>query len=89
MSLKDDVYNVGSDKMNYSKEEIAYLVKDKVDYYLHFAEFGSDEDKRNYEVSYEKIHNLGYDTKISLNEGIDELIKASSILDIHNEYSNL
>ena len=30
------------------------MIKDKVEYYLHFAEFGEDEDKRNYEVSYKK-----------------------------------
>ena len=87
--LKGNVFNVGSEKMNYSKEEIAYQVKKKVDYYLHFAEFGTDEDKRNYEVSYQKIHSRGFDTTISLDEGIDELIKVSSLLDIHNEYSNV
>jgi nucleoside-diphosphate-sugar epimerase len=87
--VKDGIFNVGSDKMNYSKEEIAREVKKKVDYYLHFAEFGSDEDKRNYEVSYRKIRALGFDTSISLEEGIDELIKVSSLLDIHNEYSNV
>ncbi|MDO8526145.1 MAG: SDR family oxidoreductase [Deltaproteobacteria bacterium] len=87
--LKDNVYNVGSEKMNYSKEEIALIVKKKVDYYLHFAEFGSDEDKRNYEVSYRKINALGFDISISMEDGIDELIKVSSLLDIHNEYSNV
>ena len=87
--LKDGVFNVGSEKMNYSKEEIAEQVKKKVDYYLHFAEFGTDEDKRNYEVSYKKIRALGFDTTVSLEDGIDELIKASSLLDIRNEYSNV
>lgn len=87
--VKGGVFNVGSDKMNYSKEEIAYEVKKKVDYYLHFAEFGTDEDKRNYEVSYQRIRALGFDTSISLEEGIDELIKVASLLDIRNEFSNV
>jgi len=47
--LKNSVFNVGEEKMNYSKKDIAYEVKKKVDYYLHFASFGTDEDKRNYE----------------------------------------
>ena len=75
--------------MNYSKEDIAYEVKKKVDYYLHFAYFGTDEDKRNYEVSYKKIQSLGFDTTISLEEGIDELVKTAEILKIYNEYSNV
>ena len=87
--LKNGVFNVGSEKMNYSKEEIAYEVKKKVDYYLHFADFGTDEDKRNYEVSYNKIQLLGFDTTISLEEGIDELVKAAELIEIYNDYSNV
>ncbi len=87
--LRDNVYNVGSETMNYSKEEIASKVKEKVDYYLHYAEFGTDEDKRNYEVSYDKIRSLGFETTISLEQGIEELIKAANMLDINNEFSNV
>ena len=88
-NLRDNVYNVGSETMNYSKEEIATKVKEKVDYYLHYADFGTDEDKRNYEVSYDKIRSLGFETTISLEQGIDELIKAAEMLDINNEFSNV
>ena len=87
--LRDNVFNVGSERMNYSKEDIANEVKKRADYYLHFAEFGTDEDKRNYEVSYAKIQALGFDTTVSLEEGIDELIKAAGMLDINNEFSNV
>ena len=87
--LKDGVFNVGSEEMNYSKEAIAYEIKAKVDYYLHFAEFGTDEDQRNYEVSYKKINSLGFHPTISLSDGIDELIKVSILLDVSNEYSNV
>lgn len=87
--IKNTVYNVGSEKMNYSKEEIAVILKRKVDYYLHFAEIGSDEDKRNYEVSYKKMNAAGFETTISLEEGIDELIHVSQVLDIHHPYSNV
>ena len=53
--VKDDVYNVGHETMNFTKEEVASKILEHVDYYLHFAEVGSDADQRNYEVSYEKI----------------------------------
>ena len=58
--MKNDTFNVGGDFNNYNKEEIALMIKEKVDYYLHFAEFGEDEDKRNYEVSYKKINDAGF-----------------------------
>ena len=53
--VKDDVYNVGHETMNFTKEDVARKILEHVDYYLHFAEVGSDADQRNYEVSYEKI----------------------------------
>ena len=87
--MKNDVYNVGGEMNNFNKEEIALMIKNKVDYYLHFAEFGQDEDKRNYEVSYEKINKKGYKIKTTVEEGINELIKASPALDIRSKYKNV
>ena len=58
-TMKDDVYNVGHESMNFTKEDVARQVLKHVDYYLHFAEVGTDADKRNYEVSYEKIRSKG------------------------------
>ena len=54
-TVRDDVYNVGHESMNFTKEDIARMVLKHVDFYLHFAEVGTDADQRNYEVSYEKI----------------------------------
>lgn len=84
-----EVYNVGSENMNYSKEDIANVVREKVDFYLHFADVGKDEDQRNYEVSYAKINGLGYRTSISVEDGIAELIKAYQVIDVKNPYANV
>jgi nucleoside-diphosphate-sugar epimerase len=73
---KNQIYNVGSEKMNYTKKDIALKIREKIPFYLHFAEIGQDEDKRDYEVSYQKIREAGFETKISMDEGIEELIKA-------------
>jgi nucleoside-diphosphate-sugar epimerase len=73
---RNEIYNVGSEKMNYTKKDIALKIKEKVPFFLHFAEVGEDEDKRDYEVSYAKIRKAGFQTKIGIDEGIDELIKA-------------
>ncbi len=87
-SLPDKVYNVGDNANNISKEEIALKIKKRIKYYLHFAEIEKDEDKRNYFVSYDRINTAGFKTTISIDEGIDELIKACPLFPPHNPYRN-
>ena len=87
--MKNNTYNVGGDFNNYNKEEIALMIKERVDYYLHFAEIGEDEDKRNYEVSYKKINDKGFHIKTTVQDGINELIKACPALDIRSKYKNV
>ena len=50
---------------------MALLMQKRIDDYLHFAEIGEDA----YKVSYEKIRKVGFETTISLKEGLTELIK--------------
>ncbi len=79
--MKDNVYNVGSDTMNYSKKEVCEMINSKVpNSYFNYADVGSDADKRNYVVSYEKLNKLGYTTTITLEEGIDELLKTIPLI---------
>jgi nucleoside-diphosphate-sugar epimerase len=87
--MKDEIYNVGSENMNLTKEEVALLVKKYVDFYLHFAEIGTDPDQRDYEVSYEKIRSKGFETQISMEDGIKEMVEALKLLKPENPYSNM
>lgn len=86
--MKGEIYNVGSNSMNYSKEEICRLIRKKVDFYLHFADIGHDADQRDYIVSYDKLEKLGFKTAISMEEGIAELIKVAEIITIPSPYHN-
>ena len=86
--MRGQVYNVGSETMNYSKAQVCELIRKYVDYYLHYAAVGEDADKRNYVVSYKKIGNLGYRTTITVEEGVKELNRALQVLDVRNAYSN-
>ncbi len=88
-SVKDDVYNVGHESMNFTKEDIARAVLKHVDYYLHFAEVGTDADKRNYEVSYEKIRAKGFETTIDMDRGIGELARACNLIEFQNPFANV
>lgn len=74
-------YNVGLDEANLSKEELAMCVKKRVpSFYIHFAEVGSDPDKRNYIVSNARLRNAGFVAKRTIDDGIDELLKGYRML---------
>ncbi len=88
-AMKDNVYNCGDNSMNASKMDIAELIKKKVDFYFHAADIAKDEDARNYEVCYDKLGDTGYHTDISLEQGIDEMLRAFQVIQIHNPYSNV
>ena len=74
-------YNAGLDTANISKEQLALRIKEHVPgFYLHFSEFGTDPDKRNYVVSNERLREAGFEARRSLDDGIDELLKAYRLL---------
>lgn len=79
--MKGEAYNVGLSNANLSKAELAERVKEYVpSLYVHFAEVGSDPDKRNYIVSNEKIESKGFAARRSLDEGIRQLLKLYRML---------
>jgi nucleoside-diphosphate-sugar epimerase len=89
-TMKNNVYNVGSDNMNFSKKEVCEIIKNKIsNVYFNYADVGEDADKRNYKVSYDKIKKLGFETSITLEEGVDELIKSIPLIKISNQYYNV
>jgi len=87
--MNGEIYNVGDDKMNYSKEYVCKTLQKKIDYYLHFADTGKDIDQRDYMVDYRKIRATGFRCKIDLNEGIDEMLRAADTIEIKTPYSNV
>jgi nucleoside-diphosphate-sugar epimerase len=82
------VYNLGDSSQNFTKREIGMLVKTKIEYLLHIAEFARDKDERDYKVNYSKITNLGYKSKVNINNSIDELIIISKIWTEKSNYRN-
>lgn len=87
--MKQNVYNVGSNSMNYSKKEICDKIQSHLPKtYFNFSDIDGDPDKRNYIVSYSKINSLGFDTTITLDDGIAELIKSFPLVYITSPYHN-
>jgi len=89
MELKHQVYNVGHHSLNYTKEDIVNLLKKRVDFLVYFAEFGTDQDQRDYEVDYTRIRQTGFKTEIDIEAGLDELIGALPLVKFHNPFSNV
>jgi nucleoside-diphosphate-sugar epimerase len=87
--MQGQVFNVGDDCNNFTKEDIASKIAKKVNFYLHFADIGEDKDKRNYEVSYAKINALGFRGEVTVDTGIDELIAAIPVLEHRSQYRNV
>ncbi|XP_064465575.1 GDP-D-glycero-alpha-D-manno-heptose dehydrogenase-like [Ornithodoros turicata] len=74
--MQGGAFNVGDDSMNMTKGEVARRIQKKVPgCVIVFSEDGEDQDKRNYRVSHERIQRLGFHAHITLENGIDELIK--------------
>lgn len=80
-AMQGQAYNAGLNEANLSKAELALKIQEHIpSLYIHFAEVGSDPDKRNYIVSNEKLRRAGFAAKRSLDEGILQLIKMYRLL---------
>ena len=79
--MAGQAYNVGLDDANLSKEELALKIREHVPTLcIHFAEIGSDPDKRNYIVSNQKLREAGMVARRSIDDGIRELMKGYRML---------
>ena len=74
--FKGEIFNVGLSKANISKIELCNEIKKIIpDFVFLEAPLGKDPDQRNYIVSNKKIEALGFNPKVTLQEGLTELIK--------------
>lgn len=78
------IYNVGNDDANCTKGELAELVAKMTGATVSFVE-GKDPDQRNYNVSSEKLYWTGYEPTVSVEDGIEQLITAYSMLSTNKE----
>ena len=76
--MRGAIYNLGSGKLNFSKRQIAEAIKKHVEFDIMISSM-PDKDSRNFNVSFKKIRELGFDCKIGLDETITELVKLYQI----------
>jgi len=80
-SCKNETYNVGNDSINMNKLQLAQIIQKHIPIEIIKAEFNSDPDIRDYIVSSEKIYSKGFQCEYDLDDGVEQLIKAYSIID--------
>jgi nucleoside-diphosphate-sugar epimerase len=86
--MNRQVFNVGDESMNFTKKQVAQLISKYLRYYLHEADVGTDPDQRDYEVDYSKLRAVGFRAQVTLEEGLQELIKVLSVLVIQHPLRN-
>jgi nucleoside-diphosphate-sugar epimerase len=88
-AMKGRAYNAGLDDANLSKLELCALIKKHLPRFVYLeAPIGEDPDKRDYVVSNTRIAAAGFKPQWSLDRGIEELIKAFTIVR-NSRYSNV
>jgi nucleoside-diphosphate-sugar epimerase len=86
--MKSNVFNAGGNHLNYSKLEIANFIKQKVDFKIIDSQM-QDKDLRHFMVNYDKIEKLGFQPKISVEAGIDELLKIYSFYEYYSHFKTI
>ena len=75
---------------NYTKEDLVNKIKEHVDFQVYYADEGiPDPDQRDYEVSYQKLAKTGYQVKINIDQGIEELVNGFRNLKIRSDFANI
>jgi nucleoside-diphosphate-sugar epimerase len=85
-TFKNDVYNCGDNNLNWTKEQLSEYVKERTGCYVSYAEFGTDADLRDYACDFSLLNEEGFFCTVTMEEGIDELIKATPLLQIRHQY---
>ena len=87
--MRGQTYNCGLSDSNLTKKELCERIKKFIpDFEYISAEYATDPDKRNYNVSNKKIEKAGFQTICSIDDGIEELIKAYQIIK-NDKYKNI
>ena len=87
--MKGQPYNDGLSDANLTKLQLCQEIKKLVpDFYFVEATIGEDPDKRDYIVSNVKIEKTGFQPDVSLQKGLQELIKGYQVIK-RNQFANI
>ena len=87
-AMKGRVFNVGDEKLNHTKRDVAVAIQEQLDFELYETDVGTDLDARNYHVSFERIQEFGFRSTVTLAEGIKELLGICSFVRLRMPFRN-
>ncbi len=89
-NFNNEIFNFGLSDANLSKMELCLKIKNFIpDLEIYDSSSGKDPDQRNYLVSNKKIESRGIKPSVSLDEGIEELVKGLQIFNTYHLHSNV
>ena len=86
--MKGSIYNAGGNSLNFSKEEIAGKIRQKVDFSIVNSDV-SDKDLRHFIVNFDKIERLGYKPAKTVEDGIEELVRIYGFYEYYSHYRTI
>lgn len=84
-NMNGQVFNTGNNELNYSKAEIAEMIKNRVNYEIINSEL-KDKDLRHFIVNFDKIANAGFKPEKTVEEGIQELLNIYKFYEYFSHY---
>lgn len=86
--MSGEVFNVGSNKMNFSKMQLANMIQKYVKFEIIDSSL-DDKDKRHFIIKYDKITKLGFKPKKTMDQGIRDLVKLYSFYHPHIHFKTI
>lgn len=83
--MKGGIFNAGGRDLNYSKRQIADIIKKYITFDIIDSEI-RDKDLRHFIVSYKKIEQLGFSPKKNVDNGVEELLRLYSFYEVFSPY---
>jgi nucleoside-diphosphate-sugar epimerase len=87
--MKGRAFNIGHERMNKTKRELAEKVMELTGCYLHFNDIREDPDKRNYSIAFSRIQEIGFEPEIGWDDGLLALREGLSTLRWKTDFANV
>lgn len=81
-----NLYCIGDDKLNFTKRELAELVREKTGCKVLYIENQKDPDQRNYKINHKRMYETGFSCSMSMEATVDELIKTYPQIRFERKY---